>query len=55
MDYICKLCGVKKESLGPVPDELCDGCWELKIRIETQPDLAKKVLHDMEADNEGIS
>ncbi len=42
--YVCKLCGESKSSLVPVPDELCDGCWELKVRVEAQPELARKIL-----------
>jgi ribonucleoside-diphosphate reductase alpha chain len=42
--YICVLCGETKELSGPRPDKLCDGCWELKHRIEDRPDLALKVL-----------
>ena len=53
--YKCKLCGEEKESLGPMPDELCDGCWELSIRIKSQPDLARKVLTELEEVNNGTN
>lgn len=43
-DYTCVLCGETKHTTGPRPDSLCDGCWELKHRIEDQPGLAYKVL-----------
>ena len=48
-NYTCVLCGEKKHTHGPQPDKLCDGCWELKTRIESQPKLAQKVLFDLEA------
>ena len=47
-DYVCVLCGETKHTAGPRPDKLCDGCWELKTRIEMQPDLARKVIKDLE-------
>ncbi len=43
-DYTCKLCGNARHTTGPRPDGLCDGCWELKTRIESQPLLARYVL-----------
>ena len=47
-DYICALCGETKHTAGPLPDKLCDPCWELKTRIESSPDLARKVIRDLE-------
>lgn len=47
--YTCTLCGERKRTTGPRPDKLCDSCWELKTRIEAQPELARKVLQDIEA------
>jgi len=43
-EYICRLCGEAKHTMGPRPDKLCDGCWELKTRIDMQPQLALQVL-----------
>lgn len=37
----CTLCGNPTTMLGT---KLCDRCWELKSRIEADPDLAKKIL-----------
>ena len=45
--YICTLCGKEKHTYGPRPDKLCDRCWKLKQRVESQPDLARKVLRAM--------
>jgi hypothetical protein len=45
--FTCKLCGETQHTFGPRPDKLCDGCWELKTRIEAQPELAKKVLSQL--------
>ncbi len=47
--FTCKLCGEEYDLHGPVPDKLCDGCWELKTRVESQPDLARQILKDMES------
>jgi hypothetical protein len=47
-DFTCALCGKIKHTYGPRPDKLCDGCWELKHRIEDQPELARKVLDTMD-------
>ena len=53
-DYVCVLCGERKHTGNPRPDRLCDACWELKTRIEGQPELARKVLANIkEEDNEG--
>jgi hypothetical protein len=53
-DYACVLCGERKHTLGPRPDKLCDGCWELKVRVELQPELARKVLRDLEVAHESL-
>jgi len=42
--YTCVLCGKNKWTYGPRSDSLCDPCWELKHRVEAQPELALKVL-----------
>ncbi len=47
-EYTCLLCGETKHTRSPRPDELCDPCWELKCRVRHSPDLARKVLADME-------
>ena len=47
-DYTCVLCNQKKHTQGPRPDKLCDGCWELSVRIRMQPELARKVLNAKE-------
>ena len=47
-DYVCVLCGKARHASLPTPDKLDDGCWELKSRIEMQPDLARKVLKEIE-------
>ena len=46
-DYTCVLCEENKHTGSPRPDKLCDGCWELKTRIEMQPELARKVLENL--------
>ncbi|KKM17320.1 hypothetical protein LCGC14_1676940 [marine sediment metagenome] len=37
----CTLCGQETPMIGT---RLCDRCWELKSRIEADPDLARKIL-----------
>lgn len=37
----CKVCGDTTFNLGT---QLCDRCWELKIRIEERPQIAIKFL-----------
>lgn len=37
----CTMCSKPTHMLGT---KLCDGCWELKRRIETDPDMARKIL-----------
>ena len=41
----CSLCGEVPES---VYTQLCDNCWELTNRIQHKPELARKVLRNME-------
>ena len=36
----CKWCGVETYTL----NEECDGCWELRHRIEHNMELAKKMM-----------
>ena len=50
-DFTCVLCGRTHHTARPRPDKLCDPCWELKTRIECHPDLARKVI--AEIDGEG--
>ena len=40
----CVLCGVLTDNL----DHLCHPCWELKGRIEADPDIARMVLDAIE-------
>jgi len=37
----CELCGAQTRSLAT---KLCDPCWELKNRIEADPELTLKIL-----------
>jgi len=37
----CKWCGTKTSMLGT---KECDGCWELRHRIENDIDMAKKMI-----------
>lgn len=46
--YTCIICEQEAHTEGPRPDGLCDGCWELKMRIESQPELARKILANIE-------
>ena len=39
----CLLCGQPTANL----DRLCDPCWELKTRIERDPDVARAILANM--------
>lgn len=39
----CQLCGELKHT-PQVGSRLCDRCWELKWRIEADPDLARRIL-----------
>lgn len=52
-DYTCVLCEQEKHTHGPRPDNLCDSCWELKTRVESQPELARRVLMALSS-KEGI-
>lgn len=40
----CRLCNKPTKMLGT---KLCDECWELESRIHNQPQLAQKVLDQM--------
>jgi hypothetical protein len=42
----CTICGKPTRMLGT---KLCDGCWELRTRIERDPDIAHKILNNLEA------
>lgn len=37
----CRLCSKPTMMLGT---RLCDPCWELETRIESDPELARKIL-----------
>lgn len=37
----CTLCNQETPMIGT---KLCDRCWELKSRIEADPELARKIL-----------
>jgi len=39
----CTLCGAKTHMTGT---RLCDRCWELRKRIEADPELAQKILNE---------
>ncbi|MHC4621367.1 MAG: hypothetical protein ACYTEQ_26800 [Planctomycetota bacterium] len=41
----CKYCGKPTPMLGT---KLCDGCWELETRIKANPELARKIMKDLE-------
>lgn len=43
----CRLCGNGTVMLGT---KLCDCCWELKARIERDPELAEKILNGVIGD-----
>lgn len=40
----CQYCGLNTYNTGT---KLCDGCWELKTRIEADTPLAEKILADV--------
>ena len=42
----CRVCGDPTEMRGT---KLCDRCWELKNRIRAAPELARRILAQMEA------
>ena len=44
----CKYCNKETEYQGT---NLCDGCWELKHRIEYDIDLAKQIITELEVLN----
>ena len=44
----CGLCGKPTPMTGT---KRCDFCWEMEGRIRREPDLARKVLAQLEADN----
>lgn len=41
----CRLCGKLTPMLGT---KLCDRCWELESRIKHNPELARKILEQLE-------
>ncbi len=43
----CRLCDTPTNMLGT---KLCDRCWELETRIQGDPELARKILEDYDAD-----
>jgi hypothetical protein len=40
----CKWCGTKTHNTGT---KECDRCWELRKRIEQNPDLSERILNDL--------
>lgn len=45
----CTICGRETPMLGT---KLCDRCWELSSRIKADPDLARKILADLDKNKE---
>lgn len=41
----CKLCGKPTPMLGT---KMCDGCWELDRRIRMNPEIAVKIMKEIE-------
>jgi hypothetical protein len=58
----CTDCGTPTTMLGT---KLCDGCWELRRRVESNPEMARRILglsggqgrsaHDVEQDALGFA
>lgn len=46
---LCELCGGPTPSTS-VPARLCDRCWELKWRVEADPELTRKILTGLNHD-----
>lgn len=44
MNPRCQYCG---HAMRPVEGKTCDGCWELKRRIEDDPEMAAKFLQEV--------
>ena len=44
----CGLCGKPTRMTGT---KRCDGCWELESRIRRDPEIARRILHDLQAAN----
>lgn len=42
----CRLCGKPTQMLGT---KLCDFCWELERRIHRDPEIARRILNEMDA------
>ena len=42
----CKYCGKKTDMTAT---KLCNDCWEMHSRMESRPDIAKKILLDIES------
>lgn len=41
----CKWCGGK--SYEPADDDECFGCWALRVRIEKNPEIARRMLAEL--------
>lgn len=47
----CRICGTQTYMLNT---RLCDRCWELESRIQSDPELARKILAASDdGDNDG--
>lgn len=44
----CKYCGIPTHMTGT---KLCDGCWETERRVTSNPELARRILAEMETIN----
>lgn len=42
----CRICGTPTPMLGT---ERCDRCWELERRIRFDPEIARRILADIDA------
>jgi hypothetical protein len=47
----CSLCTEPTEK---TETKVCDRCWELKWRIRSAPELARKVLAALDAEPKGV-
>lgn len=41
---LCRLCNAPTQMTAT---RLCDRCWELRSRIERDPELARKILNEL--------
>ena len=47
----CRFCGRWTHMMGT---KLCDRCWELETRVQADPEIAVRVLREMEFDHESV-